>query len=320
MKSIIEVNQLRIIYQKSKVAVDDISFSVSEGEIFGILGPNGAGKTTLIKAMSTMLLPSAGSITVLGFNTDKFSNKIRKEINFVYGGEKGFYEGLTPVQYLTYFCSLYKIKSKCLNKMITDLLERVNLFESKDIEIYKFSKGMKQRLHLARALINSPKILFFDEPTVGLDPEGVATLRKLIRNVSEQGVTVVLCTHDIKEAQDLCDRVAFFSEGKISSIETPKEMIRLLKDKLIKLEIVCKKEDYELLTDRFLLEHSHRITKNRGYYTLEYFSEIYSFRQLEERIQRKKIGLVRKTDITLEDAYLFHYDDLEVYKFEKNYK
>ncbi|WP_207696107.1 ABC-2 type transport system ATP-binding protein [Enterococcus sp. DIV0212c] len=320
MKSIINIKNLKVVYGNKKVAVNEVTFDVNEGEIFGILGPNGAGKTSLIKSMATMLLPTEGSIHTFGIDSEKFSKEIRSKINFVYGGEQGFYPRLTSKEYLSYFCSLYGKSSKESSDLIKKILTEVRLEQSQDLEIYKYSKGMKQRLHLARSLINNPRILFLDEPTVGLDPEGVSSLRKLIGEISHSGITIILCTHDIMEAQELCDRIAFFSDGKISSIDTPKKMIQNMSDKIIKFQLLCNKNRLENLNNGFLSNHAHKIIKNSGYEILVYYSKVNSYHKIRNFVTKQNLGLINQEKIDLEDAYLYYYKELEVYDHEKNYE
>ncbi|MGF7015053.1 ABC-type multidrug transport system ATPase subunit [Ornithinibacillus bavariensis] len=162
-----------------------------------------------------------GDVKVLGYDVVSESQKIRNQINFVYGGERGVYGRLTGKEYLYYFCTLYKVKRKEQPALIDKLLDLVSLKEAENQKIHTFSKGMIQRLHIARCLINEPKILFLDEPTIGLDPVGARLLRDLVRELSEQGITVILTTNYMQEADDLCDRIAFIRDGKISIIGEP---------------------------------------------------------------------------------------------------
>ena len=226
-RNIIEVKDLSKLYKYKggeKKAIDTVSFSVKEGEVFGILGPNGAGKTTTIKILTTLLLPSSGTATVLGYDVSSESHKIRDKINFVFGGEKGVYGRLTATEYLYYFCTLYKIPKKRQSDLIAELLETVGLQETGKQKTHTFSKGMIQRLHIARCLINSPKLLFLDEPTIGLDPVGAQLLRNLVRELAGKGITIILTTHYMQEADELCDRIAFIKNGTLSLVGKPEEI------------------------------------------------------------------------------------------------
>ena len=234
MEKVIEVKNLKREYittkgwlfrKKSKlVAVDGIDFSVKEGEIFGLLGENGAGKTTTIKMLITLLAPTSGECRVLGVDTYKEANKIREDINFVFGGEMGVYRRLSARDNLLYFAGLYKIKGQEAKKRTEALLKLVELEDAADRLVETYSKGMIQRLQIARGLMNNPKIIFMDEPTVGLDPLGANMLRDIIRKLKADGKTVLLTTHYMQEADELCDRIAMINKGKIIAIDTPENL------------------------------------------------------------------------------------------------
>ena len=202
-------------------AVRGISFSVGQGEIFGLLGQNGAGKTTTIKTLITMLAPTSGSCRVFGFDTFGEEKKIRGRINFIFGGELGVYRRLTARDNLKYFANLYKVPSGLRDKRIADILELVGLSDKADLRTETYSKGMIQRVQIARGLINDPEIIFMDEPTVGLDPVGAQMLRDIIKTVRAEGKTVLLTTHNMYEADELCDRLAVMKEGRIIIEDTP---------------------------------------------------------------------------------------------------
>lgn len=231
MEKVIEVRNLKREYitttgwlfrkQKKLMAVDGINFSVNKGEIFGLLGENGAGKTTTIKMLITLLAPTDGECRVLGFDTYKEAEKVRNKINFVFGGEMGVYRRLSARDNLLYFAGLYKIKGSEAKKRTDELLKLVELEEAADRLVETYSKGMIQRLQIARGLINNPQIIFMDEPTVGLDPIGANMLRDIIRKLKAEGKTVLLTTHYMQEADELCDHIAIINKGKIVALDTP---------------------------------------------------------------------------------------------------
>lgn len=210
--------------KKTIVAVDDVSLCVKKGEIFGLLGENGAGKTTIIKMLITLLAPTSGSCKILGIDCMKKPEEVRKHINFVFGGESGIYRRLSARDNLLYFASLHKIIGKEAQNKADQLLEMVGLKENKNQLVETFSKGMIQRLQIARGLLNDPEILFLDEPTIGLDPVGADILRRLIRKIKEKGRTVLLTTHYMQEADDLCDRITIINHGKIVAVGTSEEL------------------------------------------------------------------------------------------------
>ncbi len=201
-------------------AVDDISFSVEQGEIFGLLGHNGAGKTTTIRMMTGRTKPTGGSVRIAGFDAVTQLEQIKPLINLVFE-DQNLYERMSGQDNLAFFAKLYGVPKN----RVSTLLDRVGLdAEARKRKVKTYSSGMKQRLLIARALINDPKILFLDEPTRGLDPSSARELRQIVREMSEQGTTVVLCTHYMEEADELCDRVAFMSSGKIVAMDTPQEL------------------------------------------------------------------------------------------------
>ncbi len=209
-------------------ALTDISLAVQAREIFGLIGPNGAGKTSLIKILTTLLVPSAGHATVLGFDVATQARQIRPHINFVFGGERGLYWRLSAYHNLSYFADLYHIERKVAKARIEQLLTMVGLWDRRQERVEGFSKGMKQRLHIAKALINTPKVLFLDEPTIGLDPVAARTLRNLISEIRADGVTIFLTSHYMVEMEMLCDRIAVLKEGALLQLDTPTGLKQLL--------------------------------------------------------------------------------------------
>jgi ABC-2 type transport system ATP-binding protein len=218
MQAVIEVQGLsREFKSNNKVikAVDQISFNVYKGKIFGLLGPNGAGKSTTIKMLTTILSPTSGELKILGYDIYKQEKFIRPRIGLLYGGEQGLYRQLSGKENLLLFGSLFHINKKELNHRIEHWLDIVGLKSAQNTLVSKYSKGMKQRLHIARSMIHDPDIIFMDEPTLGLDPKGQLELRAIIKEQKAKGKTIVLTTHDMEEAQELCDEIAFIIDGKI---------------------------------------------------------------------------------------------------------
>jgi ABC-2 type transport system ATP-binding protein len=197
---------------------------VKRGEIFGLLGQNGAGKTTTIKMLTTLLAPTSGKCEVLGYKAFGEEKKIRSRINFIFGGEMGVYRRLSARDNLRYFSNLYLISKKKQDERIDKILELVNLKDRADDLAETYSKGMIQRLQIARGLINDPEILFMDEPTVGLDPVGARMLRDIIRKLKEDGKTVLLTTHNLAEVEELCDRLVIINKGKVIAKGTPQSI------------------------------------------------------------------------------------------------
>jgi ABC-2 type transport system ATP-binding protein len=207
-------------------AVRGIDFQVGEGELFGLLGPNGAGKTTTIKMLITLLIPTAGSARVLGLDVVEDARAVRKRIGYVFGGERGVYERLSGYDNLRYFAELYGVPAERQRPRIEELLELVGLRGREHERAEGYSRGMKQRLHVARGLLHDPDVLFLDEPTIGLDPVGAREVRATIASLTEAGKTVLLTTHYMFEADALCDRIAVISKGEIVASGTPLELKR----------------------------------------------------------------------------------------------
>lgn len=200
-------------------AVKGISFDVFEGEIFGLLGPNGAGKSTTLEIIETLRTKTSGEVMVCGMNLDKEPDNIKKIIG-VQLQSSGFYPGLTLVELIHLFGGLY---NQPVNPQ--ELLKLVNLEEKAKNKYKDMSGGQKQRFSIATTLINKPKIIFLDEPTTGLDPQARRNLWELIKNIRSQGTTVIITTHYMDEAEQLCDRIAIMDEGKIISLDSPDKMI-----------------------------------------------------------------------------------------------
>jgi len=234
----IEVHDLRKRYvtrrgtfrrtRSDNVALGGIDLSIAHGELFGLLGPNGAGKTTATKILTTLLLPDSGTAKVLGLDVMRETTALRKRIGFVFGGERGLYWRLSGLDNLRYFADLYAIPPDVSRRRIAALLERLGLKGREDDKVENYSRGMKQRLHLARGLLNDPEVLFLDEPTIGLDPVGARELRALIRELRDAGKTIFLTTHYMFEADAICDRIAVIKKGSIVAEGTPGSIKKLV--------------------------------------------------------------------------------------------
>jgi ABC-2 type transport system ATP-binding protein len=209
---------------KSVEAVRGVSFEVGEGELFGLLGPNGAGKTTTIKMLITLLIPTAGTARVLGYDVVESPREVRKRIGYVFGGERGVYERLSGYDNLRYFAELYGVPPRIQKQRIEELLRLVGLKGREHERAEGYSRGMKQRLHVARGLLHDPQVLFLDEPTLGLDPVGARELRSTIASFTAAGKTVLMTTHYMFEADSLCNRIAVISRGEIVAEGTPMEL------------------------------------------------------------------------------------------------
>src|SRR5919198_5774287 len=203
--SVIELTDLRRTYRsRSGIfhrrtfethALRGISFEVGRGELFGLLGPNGAGKTTTIKILTTLLLPTSGSVRVLGLDPATQHSRLRPRIGYVFGGDRGLYDRISGLENLKFFADVYRVPHRVKQQRIDELLEIVGLKGRERDRVETYSRGMRQRLHIARGLLHGPEIIFLDEPTIGLDPVGARDLRDTISRLQQEGKTILLTTH-----------------------------------------------------------------------------------------------------------------------------
>ena len=269
----IEVNDLRKNFNRIQ-AVKGISFEVARGEVFGFLGHNGAGKTTTIKMLTGQLTPSGGSGRVGGFDIVRERARIKSIIGVVFEDEN-LYERMSGRDNLLFFARLHGVDGH----RVDELLDRVGLKGRARDRIKKYSNGMKQRLMVARGLLNRPQVLFLDEPTRGLDPASAHEIRQVVADLARQGTTVFLTTHYMEEADQLCQRVAFISEGSIIALDTPREL---------KLRY-GRRDAYVLLADRS--EHTLSLTDPA------------QARRLSEWVAEGKVLSVHSQEATLEEVF-----------------
>lgn len=232
MKHIVTAGKLTKRYGK-KTTVQEVSFTVHEGEVFGILGPNGAGKTTTLEMIETLRPIDEGVATVNGIDVSQEPKAVRKIIG-VQTQSSAFYEKVSCREQLDFLASVYKVKPRT-----DELLAEVGLSEKAKDYPEKLSGGQKQRFSIASALVNEPKVLFLDEPTTGLDPQARRNMWDLIEKLKKRNITIILTTHYMEEAQNLCDRVAIMDNGKIIALDTPNKLIDdLLKTGFTRKEVV----------------------------------------------------------------------------------
>ncbi|MCJ7422719.1 ABC transporter ATP-binding protein [Candidatus Bathyarchaeota archaeon] len=296
---------------KPVVALDKVTISIEEGEIFGLLGPNGAGKTTLIKILTTLLLPTSGEAYVGGFNVANESNEVRKVISLVSGGETPGYGILTSRENLWFFSQLHGLSSSAAKEKINRLFKDLKFEEYANTRMSKLSTGYKQRLNFARGLLNDPRILFLDEPTLGLDVLTSKKLRGYIVDWAkrEKKGTVLLTTHYMAEADEMCDRVAIIDHGRILVCDSPLRLKEKLRENIImRVEVSSVQADFGFLEKMAgVVGSSQTRSIQTDTTTLKImvreeriFSEILS--KLEQ--QKLKILSVNKAEPTLEDVYI----------------
>ncbi|MCS7113930.1 MAG: ATP-binding cassette domain-containing protein [Nitrososphaerota archaeon] len=302
-EDVIKAEGLTKVFNKSLVAVDHINFSVKDGEIFGFLGPNGAGKTTTINMLITVLKPTEGKASVLGYDIVKQANDVRKVIGVV-PQEYTADEDLTGYENIILCADLYGIPREVSKKRALELLELVELTHFKDKRVDTYSGGMRRRLELACGLINRPKVLFLDEPTLGLDVQTrTATWNYIKRLKDEYGMTLFMTTHYLEEADALCDRIAIIDHGKIVATGTPKELKDSLGGDIITITI---KEDVDVSALIRDVEHVKDVKRENGSYRIKAESGEVTAPLIIEALRRRGYTVTRLslTEPTLNEVYL----------------
>lgn len=210
----LEIKELTKEFKKTK-AVSKISFTVSPGEIVGLLGENGAGKTTTMRMVSTLLKPTDGTVVVNNFDINKEPDKVRKEIGILFGGDVGLYDRLTARENMSYFANLYGFSKEEADKRINELADELDMREYIDKRVGKFSRGMKQKVSIARAIVHSPSVMLFDEPTTGLDVRATRIIHNFIKKCKRENKTILFSSHSMREVEKLCDRVVIINKGQL---------------------------------------------------------------------------------------------------------
>jgi len=313
----IQVNNLRRIFKstsgifkrqvKEILAVDDVSFSVGDGELFGLLGPNGAGKTTTIKMLTTLLIPTAGSASILGLDVVRDAAAVRPRIGFIFGGERGLYWRLSGYDNLRYFASLYHVEPGTAKKRIPELIELVGLTGREKERVEGYSRGMRQRLHIARSLIHDPEVLFLDEPTMGLDPVGARELRMAIRNLQSEKKTILMTTHYMFEADALCQRIAIINKGNIIALDTPENLKKNVQDlSVVEIEIfgISQERLDRISTLDFVDSMAVENRDQRQVLLIHTPKGAEAIPLLVENLNGLRLGKIVTREPTLEDAYV----------------
>lgn len=285
------------------VAVDDISFQVRRGELFGMVGPNGAGKTTTVKMLSTLLLPTSGAVEIFGTDV-RDTAQVRPHIGFTFGGNKGLYTRLSGLDNLKYFSELYRIPPQISRKRIKDLLEVVGLSGREHDRVETYSSGMQQRLHLARALLHNPQLIFLDEPTVGIDPVGAREIRKLIKQLVRGGRTILLTSHYMYEVEELCDRIAVIDHGRIVAMDTPAALkARCSEDSVIVIQTTNNNRQLQQQLQP-LRGYLTGIHANHDSMSLHTRAPSKVLNALTPLLEQNLIGNIEVRNATLEDVYV----------------
>lgn len=289
------------------VAVDNITFEIKKGEIFGLLGPNGAGKSTTIRMLSTLTRPTSGTATIGGFDVLKQDNEVRKLIGIV--SEKMImYNRLTARENLWFFGNLFGMPKEELNSRINELLELVKLTKWANAQVGTFSTGMKQKMNIIRALLNMPKVLFLDEPTLGLDPQSTVEIREFIRKLNrEHNTTILITTHMMGEADLLCDRIGIIDHGKIVALDTSTNLKNTIAGEnttILTLEIANLTPD--LLETVRTLKCVETVSQENSSHLKIHAHGDGAFDSIIDAIRAKKANVVSIQNIqpTLEDVFL----------------
>ncbi|MFD8009189.1 ATP-binding cassette domain-containing protein [Streptomyces sp. NPDC058955] len=201
-------------------AVDDIDLTVRAGELVSVLGPNGAGKTTMVKMLTGLLLPTSGTVLLDGHDVVRDRRRASLACGFTLGGDNGLYPRLSAVKNLTFFGLMYGLRGAALDRRAEELLAEVGLADRGKDMVSSFSRGMKQRLHIAKALLHDPAVIILDEPSAGLDPQSAASMRALVSRLSGEGRAILLTTHDMREAEQLSDRIVLMKDGRVHTEST----------------------------------------------------------------------------------------------------
>lgn len=302
-------SRLGLVSRKSReiIAVDDLSFGVERGELFGLLGPNAAGKTTTVKMLTTLLIPSSGAATIQRLDVVRDARRVRERIGFIFGGERGLYWRLSGLDNLRYFASLYGLDPDVSKKRIPYLLELVGLKDRGAERVEAYSRGMKQRLHVARTLLHDPEVLFLDEPTIGLDPLGAREFRQVILDLQSQKKTILLTTHYMFEADALCDRIAVINHGRLVALDTPSMLKSGVRDlSVVEVELFALPDPVLAALRRLPFVDSLSVEESEQWQTLSVQTArgAEAVPDLLAALSGLKIGRVVVREPTLEDAYV----------------
>ena len=295
----VQVSHLRKSYEKGKPAVDDVSFSVNKGEIFGLIGPDGAGKTSIFRMLTTLILPDEGTATVNGFDVVKDYKQLRNRIGYM-PGKFSLYQDLSVEENLNFFATVFNTTVEENFHLIKDIYVQLMPFKAR--RAGKLSGGMKQKLALCCALIHKPEILFLDEPTTGVDPVSRKEFWEMLKHLKEQDITIVVSTPYMDEAK-LCDRIALIQAGKILSVNTPAVMIEEYAEQLYAVKannmyklLKAMEKDEQVLSSYAFGEYAHVSFRNEK-------NDIAGFKKRLQEADLEDIAM-QKTEPTIEDIFI----------------
>jgi ABC-2 type transport system ATP-binding protein len=315
--TVIETIDLRRVYRRGRgllgrrveelEAVRGVNLAVPAGQLYGLLGPNGAGKTTTIKMLTTLLLPTSGTARVLGHDVAAEPARVRAAIGYVFGGDKGLFERISARENLRYFAELYGLPARQQTRRIADVLELVDLTARARDRVEGFSRGMRQRLHIARGLLHDPPVLFLDEPTIGVDPVAARDLRATVSALVQSGKTVLLTTHDMAEADALCDRIGVIAGGRLRAEGTPAQLKARVADRTV-VEIETNQVGPSIVDDLRRIPGVASVSVEEADSAQVVRVQSAAGRELTPtllaRLEGVRIGRVMTREPTLEDAYV----------------
>ncbi|MDD5289214.1 MAG: ABC transporter ATP-binding protein [Dehalococcoidales bacterium] len=316
MATVIECSNVRRVYKGSKskkrekgetVALSNLCFTVPGGIVFGLLGPNGSGKTTTIRILATLLTPTSGQAKVFGFDVVRDAPKVRKRIGLIFGGERGLYGRLTGIENLRYFAALSHMDANLTQRRIVEVLDIVGLSGASDRLVEQYSRGMRQRLHIARGILADPDLIFMDEPTIGIDPQGAQEIRQMVPEFARRGKTILLTTHYMFEADEISNQIAIINKGEIIASGSPSEIKRKF-SKIVAFEVALKKMNPDTVKNLSALDGVIRVTSSSDgpiqKLTINVSPDSGIEGLVKSIIGQENIESFVKRDPTLEEAYL----------------
>lgn len=301
--SFVQVERLWVAYG-SFVAVGGISFEIPKGEVFGFIGPNGAGKTSTMKAMTTLLKPRAGRILIGGVDVAASPQKARPLFGYM-PDEFGVYDDLTVAEYLGFFAAAYGLEWKRRERIVADVLELTDLAGKRDAQVNALSRGMKQRLGLARVLVHDPELLVLDEPASGLDPRARIEMRELLKELRRMGKTIVISSHILPELAELCDRIGIIEQGKLVAEGPVAEIFKRLGAKRA-IHVQLKEADDALLSKLKLLPGVASLKQDVDRLVFEVDEELMPSEELNARLHElgAKVRMLQPQAMDMESAFL----------------
>jgi ABC-2 type transport system ATP-binding protein len=305
-KSLIETRYLTKVY-KDLIALNKLNLTIERGEIFGFIGPNGAGKTTTIKILATLLRPTSGQAFVCGYSVNGQAKHIRRKIGYV-PDEFGIYEDMTVSEYLEFFATLYELRGKERRRVIGDVLELTDLSYKEDAQVDSLSRGMRQRLALARVLLHDPEVLLLDEPASGLDPRARIEIRELLKELRNMGKTILISSHILSELKELCTSVGIIERGNLIFSGPLSEILdKVRSGNVIQIQVrEGPDQALAILKGHELVVRAEMLSEEEGFLEVEIDEAADDHTFVPQLLIENKFRIlkVREEEINLEDAFM----------------